>query len=241
MKRILGKLIGILMILLIMAGTLLAGYGYYIAEKVRDEAIREKPLEEAVSAYTEKEGYLTYEAIDPDFVNAVVAVEDKRYFERDGYDFIALARAIYNNLRYGNLIEGGSTIPEQIAKNLYFGTADRELDEKLAGILIMHDLEEKYTDEELFALYANMNYYGDGYYGLKNAAEGYYGLSASDLSLAKAAMLAGLPNAPSAYQLSTGYEYAKKRQKKVLQCMLKNEYISEQEYNEALNEDVRPI
>ena len=105
----------------------------------------------------------------------------------------------------------------------------------------MHDLEEKYTDEELFALYANMNYYGDGYYGLKNAAEGYYGLSASDLSLAKAAMLAGLPNAPSAYQLSTGYEYAKKRQKKVLQCMLKNEYISEQEYNEALNEDVRPI
>ena len=107
--------------------------------------------------------------------------------------------------------------------------------------MIMYDLEEKYSKEELFALYANMNYYGDGYWGLKNAARGYYKAQANDLSLAKAAILAGIPNAPSAYQLSTGYELAKNRQEKVLTTMVNNNIISEEEKAEALLEDVTPV
>ncbi|MCR4950762.1 MAG: transglycosylase domain-containing protein [Solobacterium sp.] len=236
MKKVLTKLI--LVLLLITAAA--CAFCWFRADAVYRNATAELPAEQAAEAYMQKEVFLPFEEIDPDFVNAAVAVEDKRFFERKGYDFIALGRAIYNNLRYGELREGGSTIPEQIAKNLYFGPKHRDIWEKLAGVRILYDLEEAYTPEELFALYANMNYYGDGYYGLQNAAEGYYGTSASELSLAKAAMLAGLPNAPSAYQLSTGFAYAKKRQEKVLRCMLKNEYITEKQLEEALAEDVSP-
>ncbi|NCB33750.1 MAG: penicillin-binding protein, partial [Erysipelotrichia bacterium] len=89
--------------------------------------------------------------------------------------------------------------------------------------------------------YANMNYYGDGYWGIEEAAEGYYGVSASDLTVAESAMLAGIPNAPALYQLSTGYDEAKKRQEKVLGLMLNNEYISEDIYNEAMKENTAPI
>ena len=240
MKKIFRKLIVSILVLVMIMCAGACAYGYMIADAKRKEVTAVLPVAEAVRAYEEKEGYVPYGGIDPDFVNAVVAVEDKRYFERTGYDFIALARAVYNNIRYGGMIEGGSTIPEQIAKNLYFGPVQRDLDEKLAEILIMYELEERYTDEELFALYANMNYYGDGYYGIRDAAYGYYGKDASELTVAEAAILAGLPNAPGVYQLSTGFEYAKKRQKKVLQCMKNNGYITESEYQSALEEDVSP-
>ena len=86
-----------------------------------------------------------------------------------------------------------------------------------------------------------MNYYGDGYWGIKDAAEGYYGIDVADLDLAHAAMLAGLPNAPAVYQLSTGYELARKRQAWVLQTMCNNGYINEAEKDQAIAEDVTPL
>ena len=90
-------------------------------------------------------------------------------------------------------------------------------------------------------MYVNMNYYGDSYYGISQVAKGYYDASAGDLTLAQAAILAGLPNAPSVYQLSTGYELAKQRQEWVLKTMLDNGWISEEERIQALQEDVHPI
>ena len=115
------------------------------------------------------------------------------------------------------------------------------LEEKIAEIFLMNDLEREYSKKELFALYANMNYYGDGYWGIHDACKGYYDQSPSDLSLAKAAILAGIPNAPAIYQLSDGYEKAKERQAWVLQTMVNNDYISSLEAEEAKKEDVRPI
>ena len=168
-------------------------------------------------------------------------MEDKRFFTRKGYDYVALFRAIYHNLKARDVIEGGSTICEQIAKNLYLEGYVEGLEEKMAEIFIMKDLEDAYSKEELFALYANMNYYGDGYWGISEAARGYYGLDCSDMSLAKAAILAGIPNAPAIYQLSSGYEDAKGRQAWVLKTMVNNGYISEEEMDEALKEDVHPI
>ena len=108
---------------------------------------------------------------------------------------------MYHNLKAGELIEGGSTICEQIAKNLYLGGYVDGLEEKTAEIFLMKDLEKAFSKEELFALYANMNYYGDGYWGIRAACAGYYDLGPGELSVAKAAMLAGIPNAPSLYQL----------------------------------------
>ena len=187
--------------------------------------------------------YVPYEQIDQDYVNAVVAVEDQRYFTRRGFDVPALVRSILSNFRQRKAVEGGSTIPQQTAKNLYFiGEGKvRDTDEKVAEIFLMYDMEEQYTKEEILALYAALNYYGDGYWGLENASQGYYGLSCSDLTVAKAAMLAGIPNAPSVYQLSSGYNLARSRQKRVLSDMQRDGYLSEAEVQEALLEDVRAL
>lgn len=210
----------------------------YEGHSLAYSAMDKTPISMKVEEYESDENYVSYDEIDEDFVHAVIAVEDKRFFTRNGFDWIALVRAILNNTMQGKNVEGGSTISQQIAKNLYFVGQSRGIGEKIAEVYIMLELEEEYTKEELFTLYANMNYYGDGYWGIEEASNGYYGVSASDLTIAQSAMLAGIPNAPSAYQLSSGYNLAKERQLKVLKRMLAEEYITEEEYNEALLEDV---
>ena len=234
------KLLSIFSVLLAMVLACLGFLGYQGYVRYQRE-IQKTPIREAVKAYTDREDYVSFDKIDEDFVNAVIAVEDKRFFTRKGYDLIALFRAISHNVRYKDLVEGGSTISEQIAKNLYLEGYVDGLEEKAAEIFLMFDLERNFSKHELFALYANMNYYGDGYWGISQAAEGYYQTSCDDLSLAKAALLAGIPNAPAIYQLSDGYEDAKERQSWVLQTMLNNGFITEQEMDEALKEDVHPI
>ena len=234
------RLLRIFLVLLLILGAFLAvmfGQGYLRYK----EEIENLPLDKAVEAYTEKEDYVPYDQIDKDFINAVISVEDKRFFERKGYDLKALCRAIYHNFQAKDFIEGGSTITEQIAKNLHLGGYIESPEEKMAGIFLMRALELNYSKEELFALYANMNYYGDGYWGIAEAAKGYYDTEASDLSLGQAAMLAGIPNAPAVYQLSDGYELAKQRQEWVLQTMVNNGYITKEEMTEALAEDVHPV
>ena len=152
-----------------------------------------------------------------------------------------MARALYSDFQNRDLVEGGSTISEQIAKNLYLGGYVNGLEEKMAEIFIMLKLEDTFSKQELFALYANMNYYGDSYFDIHEAARGYYHKEPSQLSLAQSAMLAGIPNAPAVYQLSDGYELAKQRQEWVLKKMLENGYISKDQYETALAEDVRAV
>ncbi|MBR4462927.1 MAG: transglycosylase domain-containing protein [Erysipelotrichaceae bacterium] len=236
MKKKLTSVAVVLFLCLLTAIATLFWQGYVRCKR----ELQAKPLEAAVTAYTGDRDYVAYEDIDEDFVNAVISVEDKRFFRRNGYDFIALCRALYHNFLAKGMVEGGSTISEQIAKNLYFGGYVNGLEEKMGEIFVLFELEKTYSKEELFALYVNMNYYGDSYWGIKAAADGYYDVSCSDLTLAQAAILAGLPNAPSVYQLSTGYELAKQRQEWVLQTMCNNGYITEKEAAEALKEDVRP-
>ena len=234
-KRLFRVILVLILMILAAAGTLLSqGYLRYKRE------VEILPVEKAVQTYTSKDDYADFDEIDEDFVNAVIAVEDKRFFTRKGYDFIALARALYHNLKAGDLIEGGSTICEQIAKNLYLGGYVEGLEEKMAEIFLMLHLEDTFSKEDLFALYANMNYYGDGYWGIVQASEGYYGTDPDDLTLAKASMLAGIPNAPAIYQLSSGFEDARGRQEWVLMTMLNNGFITQEEFDEALKEDVRP-
>lgn len=237
MKKMFKRLFGILLLCLLCVTATLFGQGYVRYKR----EIQAKPMEEAVAAYTDDPDYVSFEQIDEDFVNAVIAVEDKRYFTRKGYDIIALCRALYHNFLARGMVEGGSTITEQIAKNLYMDGYVTGLEEKTAEIIIMLELEKVFSKEDLFALYANMNYYGDGYWGLKDAAKGYYDADCTDLSLAQAAILAGIPNAPSLYQLSTGYEGARKRQEWVLLTMCNNGFITEAEADQAMEEDVRPI
>ena len=234
------KLFRVFLVLFLIFAALMAtmfGQGYLRYKK----EIEDLPLEKAVESYTKKDDYVSFDQIDQDFINAVISVEDKRFFERKGYDLIALCRAIYHNFLAKDFIEGGSTITEQIAKNMHLGGNINTPEEKMAGIFLMRALEKNYSKEALFALYANMNYYGDGYWGISEAAKGYFGRKADDLTLAQAAMLAGIPNAPAIYQLSDGYELAKQRQEWVLQTMVNNQYISKEEMKEALIEDVSAV
>ena len=234
MKKLIGFLLKILLCLAILFGLVivLPGYLYY------RRTVSEVPIEQAAEIYFTMDDYVDYDQLDTDLVDAIVAVEDQRYFTRRGMDVRALIRAIRNNLIAGENIEGGSTIAQQVAKNLYYQTTVRTTTVKASEIMIMYELETMYTKEELLALYVNMNYYGDGFWGIKQASEGYFGASPSNLTIAEAAMLAGIPNAPSAYQLSTGSELAVSRQGKVLSRMLEEGYITREEYENALAEDV---
>ena len=209
------------------------GYGYI---QYRD-TVALKPIDKKVSEYWGMEGYVVFEELNEDFVNAVVSVEDKRYFSRVGFDYIAFVRAMFTNVRYGTL-EGGSTITQQVAKNLLF-SQDTDVFQKISEVFAMFDMEELYTKEQIFALYVNMNYYGDGYWGIRQASLGYFGKKQSELTLAEAAILAGLPNAPSVFQLSTGYDLAKKRQEAILDLMVANGYITEEEAEKAKLEELK--
>lgn len=230
----------ILNILLLLLGVLILITGCYFGDCYNDakNLMTNEPISEKVESYTNKAEYIVYDDINTYFVNAVVATEDKRFFSRKGFDWIALSRAIIVNVVSRELREGGSTISQQIAKNLYFQGTRRGIKEKIEEVFIMLELERDYSKEDLFALYASMNYYGDGYYGLSEASLGYYEIDQKELTLAEAAMLAGIPNAPSLYQLSTGYDLAKERQEKVLYRMLEEKYITQDEYLSAKAEDV---
>ena len=209
--------------------------------KLASSVMEETPISAAVEPYFSMSTWTDYEDLDPKFVEAVVSVEDQRYFKRYGFDWPALIRAVFNNMMARSFVEGGSTISQQIAKNLYFQSAPRGVTEKIAEVYIMYRLEATYSKQTLFALYVNMNYYGDGYWGIREASEGYYGVEPDDLTLGQAAMLAGIPNAPGYYQLSTGYDAALRRMHKVLNRMRQESYITDDERQGVMEEDMRPL
>lgn len=111
----------------------------------------------------------------PDYyINAIVAVEDHRFYNHGTVDLISIGRAIVSNIKQQEFKEGGSTITQQTAKNLYFMDEDDALSRKVAEILVGMDLEKNYSKQEILELYFNTIYFGDGYYGIKNACEGYF-------------------------------------------------------------------
>lgn len=169
-------------------------------------------------------------------MNAVVAVEDKRFFRHFGLDPIAICRAVLNDLRAGSFVEGGSTITQQLAKNMYFNQ-DKELTRKAAEAFLALDLEKTYSKEEIFELYVNSIYFGDGYYDVASASEGYFDKEPDEMTEYESTLLAGIPNAPSAYAPTRNPELAAKRQMQVIKRMAACGYFSEEE-TDAVNETV---
>ncbi len=226
MKKIFKKflILALILILIIASFLFLIGFSYY------SKALKEKPLISRVDSITQKENYMTFEKLPSNYLNAVIAVEDHRYYEHGPIDFIAIARAFYTNVRDNEFDEGGSTITQQVAKNVVFNQ-DKNIVRKMGEIFAAFDLEKNYSKNEILALYVNTAYFGDGYYGIYDASMGYYKKDPKDLTLAEASMLAGVPNAPSAYAPTVNIELAKKRQKHVLNKMVEYGYISEDEAN----------
>ncbi|MFM7468068.1 MAG: transglycosylase domain-containing protein [Vampirovibrionales bacterium] len=169
--------------------------------------------------------------MSPYIKKALLAIEDTRFYQHNGIDLRGTARAIVQNLKGGDL-QGGSTITQQLVKNLFL-TSERSVGRKLAEAILAIRVEQHYSKDRILELYLNQVYFGNFAYGIEKAAQRYYGVSARDLTIAQSALLAGMLKAPS--QLSPYHhpERAKERQKEVLGNMLKYGYISNAQYAEA--------
>lgn len=204
--------------------------------KMYEEAVKEKPMEQMAEEIMSREDFTEYEELPEIYKSAVISAEDKRFFSHCGVDLISIGRALWNDLKAGAFVEGGSTISQQLMKNQYF-TQEKKLERKFAEIFAALELEKKYEKEEIFEMYVSTIYFGSGYYGIAEAAKGYYGKTPEELSDSEAIMLAGLPNAPSAYSLDSSPELAKQRMRQVLDKMLECETISPEEAESVFAEN----
>lgn len=226
-KKIVITLVVILLIsLAILAYIYVRGYIFY------KQTINNASLENKVAEIQQADYFVSIDEIPENYKNAVIAVEDHRFEEHGAIDLISIGRAITSDIKNKELVEGGSTITQQVVKNLYFMDADTKsnsLDRKIAEIIIGIDLEKKYNKNQIFELYVNNIYFGDGYYCLKAAAEGYFGKEPSEMNLYECTLLAGIPNAPSVYSPNVNPELSKQRQAKVIREMVKYGYLTQEE------------
>lgn len=213
--KLLFSLVSIVLVLFLIAGAFFGIKGYNMYRN----AVEKTPISEKVESIRNMEGFTEYEELPKIYVDAVISVEDKRFWSHGGVDVLAIGRAMWNDLQTMSFAEGGSTITQQIAKNEYF-TQEKKLERKFAEIFLALELEADYSKQAIFELYVNTIYFGSGYYGIHDAAQGYYGKEPSELSDYEAVMLAGLPNAPSAYSPDSSPELAKQRMKQVLDRMV---------------------
>ena len=177
--------------------------------------------------------------IPPACVNATIATEDASFYRNPGVDLWAIVRALWINLRGGEILSGGSTITQQLARNLLLSPEERaevSLERKLREAVLAWRLARTYSKDEILTLYLNETYYGNLAYGLEAAARTYFAKSASELDLAECALLAGLPQSPARYNPLENPQAARARQQVVLDLMVKHGYISQQEANLAASE-----
>ena len=229
MKKIIGKILVIVIIVICILGLIIIGQGYSMYK----EAIEKVPLDQKVEEIKSKENYITIEEMPEIYKQAVIAVEDHRFYSHGGIDIIAIGRAIVNDIRTLSFAEGGSTITQQLAKNIYF-TQEKELTRKVAEVFMAFKIEKNLEKDEILELYLNTSYFGDGYDTAKEASIGYFGKELKDLSDYEAVMLAGIPNAPSVYAPTKNLKLAKQRQKQVLDKMVEYKYISKDRADEIL-------
>ena len=198
------------------------GYDYY------QEVLQEKGFDARIKDIQNDKNFTKYDDLSEDYINAVLATEDHRFFDHGAIDLISIGRAIHTNITNKEFKEGGSTITQQVAKNVFF-TQEETLKRKSAELFAAIDLEKRLSKEEIFELYVNTSYFGDGYYGIKEASKGYYDKSPKNLDLDESSMLAGVPNAPSVYAPTKNPDLARKRQQHVLRKMIEYGYITQEE------------
>ena len=230
MKKLFKVLIFLLLVGISIA-LLFIGNGYNMYK----EAIETMPLEEKVEKIRAKENYAEFSELPQMYVNAVISVEDKRFFKHNGIDVIAIGRAAINDIKAMSYVEGGSTITQQLAKNMYF-TQEKIMERKIAEVFMAWKIEDNYFKEDIFELYVNSIYFGDGYYTVKEACRGYFNKELDEMTDYECILLAGIPNAPSVYAPTKNPDLAKQRQRQVMNKMIENGYLTEDEANEILKQ-----
>ena len=175
--------------------------------------------------------------ISREFQNAILAVEDRRFFNHSGIDPIAFLRAMFVNFKKGRLAQGGSTITQQLAKNLFF-SFEKSWIRKFKELLIALQMESSFTKSAILEAYSNQIYFGNGAYGINEASLIYFGKSSSKLTLLQAAMLAGTVRSPNKFNPLNNREIAIKRAKAVLASMVREGFIDNLQKNNALNSEL---
>ncbi len=230
--KLIKRIILLLIIVIAIAGGILA----YKGHKIYKDVLEKTSVADKVTQIKSQENYTELKDLPDFYKNAVIAVEDRRFYKHGPIDPIAIARAVFVNIKSWELQEGGSTITQQLAKNIYF-TQEKSALRKVAEMYMAYEIERNCDKDTILELYLNTSYFGDGYYCVKDASEGYYGKDPKDMNRNEASMLAGIPNAPSAYCPTKHLNLAKQRQVQVLDKMVKYKFITEQDKTEILNEE----
>lgn len=179
--------------------------------------------------------YATFDEIPPRMIEALLAIEDTLFFEHNGINFDAISRAMIKNLLARKYLEGGSTLTQQLVKNIAL-SRDKTLVRKLKEAILSFQVERKLSKEQILERYLNETFFGHGYYGVKAAAQGYFKKPLYDLSLKEIAMIVGLPRAPSFYDPTRNLEFSLSRANNILERMKTLGWISEQEYLTGISE-----
>lgn len=230
--KLIKRIILLLIIVIAIAGGVLA----YKGHKIYKDVLEKTSVADKVTQIKNQENYTELKDLPDFYKNAVIAVEDRRFYKHGPIDPIAIARAVFVNIKSWELQEGGSTITQQLAKNIYF-TQEKSALRKVAEMYMAYEIERNCDKDTILELYLNTSYFGDGYYCVNDASEGYYGKEPKDMNRNEASMLAGIPNAPSAYCPTKHLNLAKQRQVQVLDKMVKYKFITEQDKTEILNEE----
>jgi len=180
----------------------------------------------------ERRDFIKIEDVPKSLKYAILAAEDDRFYQHYGVDYIGVLRAIYSNFKFGGVQQGASTITMQVARN-FFLTKEKTLNRKFSETLLAFKIEHSLEKDKILELYINQIYLGQRSYGFSSAAQSYFGKKLGNISLAEAAMLAGLPKAPSRFNPVVNPERAKTRQQYVLKRMRELGYISAKQYTEA--------
>lgn len=183
-------------------------------------------LEEVFHSYESQENYIHIDQVSKTFTDALVAVEDHRFYQHKGLDEVAFLRAVIRNISEQSYAAGGSTITQQLSKNLFF-SFDKNLERKIAELIVAKKIEKTFSKDEILEMYINVIYYGDGYVGIEAAAQGYFAKTAADLSYGESIILAGLPQAPSVYALREHLDRGIERGYDVVAAMIQRGYITE--------------
>ena len=223
------KIIFIVVLISMSIALLFVGNGYDMYK----QAIEQISVEDKIAEIKDKENYTNFSELPQMYKNAVIAVEDHRFYKHNGIDIIAIGRSAFNDIKAMSFVEGGSTITQQLAKNIYF-TQEKKIERKIAEVFMAFEIEKNCDKDEILELYLNTSYFGDGYYTPKEACRGYFNKELNEMTDYECILLAGIPNAPSVYAPTKNPELAKQRQKQVMKKMIEYGYLTEEEADNIL-------
>ncbi len=191
-----------------------------------------------ISSENDKNKLTTFENLPKNLINAFISIEDKRFYKHNGIDFRGLFRATFNNIKSFSFKEGASTISQQLIKNTHLSN-EKTIKRKLAEMKLAIQLEKKYSKEQILEMYLNTIYFGENCFGITKASSFYFDKMPKQLNLDECAMLAGLVKAPSNYSPLNNFEKCNYRKDVVLKEMLKQNYISNEEFSKYFNKDIK--